>query len=115
MGLGLGKVGRAVEGRDAGGVAGVSVAEGRAGGSAGSGVRWWWLCVSVSVCVCRCSLVLRVLMCWVSLLEAQKLQRNNAIFGDGLRNLRSGNRADKGTLCVLKHVGVDVVLLQLLV
>ena len=34
-----------------------------------------------------------------SLAEAQKLQKNNAIFGDGLVRLRSGNRADKGTLC----------------
>ena len=42
------------------------------------------------VCVCRCSLALRVLMCGVCLSEAQKLQRNNAIFGDGLVNLRSG-------------------------
>ena len=67
------------------------------------------------LCVCRCSLVLRVLMCGLSLSEAQKLQRNNAIFGDGLVRLTVGNRADKGTLCFLKHVGVDVVLLQLLV
>ena len=36
MGLGWGKVGQGVEGRDAGGVAGASVAEGRTGG------RQWW-------------------------------------------------------------------------
>ena len=77
MGLGLGKVGRGVEGRDAGGVAGASVAEGRAGG------RQWrkWCAVvvvvrfRVCVCVCRCSLVLRVLMCWVVPFRSSKASK----------------------------------------
>ena len=53
MGLGWGKVGRGVEGRDAGGVAGASVAEGRAGGS--QWWKWWAVVVVVvrfRVCVC---------------------------------------------------------------
>ena len=60
MRLGLGKVGRGVEGRDAGGVAGASVAEGRAGGR-----QWWKWCAVVVVVrfhVCVCA---GVLLCCV--------------------------------------------------
>ena len=47
------------------------------------------------LCVCRCSLVLRGHVCGVSLSEAQKLQRNNAIFGDGLVNYFLGTAPTK--------------------